>query len=187
MDITHPAQLMHQLLKLMKAQGGSDLFITAGFGPAIKLNGAMTPITRTALTAEDSLALVQSLMNDRQREEFITSRECNFALGIEGVGRFRVSAFMQQAKAGMVIRTINTDIPDIDTLDVPSQLKEVVMSKRGLVIMVGATGSGKSTTLAAMIGHRNANSHGHIITIEDPVEYQLMVISPRFRSTRRRD
>ena len=171
MDITHPAQLMHQLLKLMKAQGGSDLFITAGFGPAIKLNGTMSPITRTALTAEDSLALVQSLMNDRQREEFITSRECNFAIGIEGVGRFRVSAFMQQAKAGMVIRTINTDIPDIDTLDVPPQLKEVVMSKRGLVIMVGATGSGKSTTLAAMIGHRNTNSHGHIITIEDPVEF----------------
>ena len=171
MDITHPAQLMHQLLKLMKAQGGSDLFITAGFGPAIKLNGTMSPITRTALTAEDSLALVQSLMNDRQREEFITSRECNFAIGIEGVGRFRVSAFMQQAKAGMVIRTINTDIPDIDTLDVPPQLKEVVMSKRGLVIMVGATGSGKSTTLAAMIGHRNANSHGHIITIEDPIEF----------------
>ena len=171
MDIAHPGQLMYQMLTLMKAQGGSDLFITAGFGPAIKLNGAMTPITRTALTAEDSLALVQSLMNDRQREEFITSRECNFALGIEGVGRFRVSAFMQQAKAGMVIRTINTDIPDIDTLDVPPQLKEVVMSKRGLVIMVGATGSGKSTTLAAMIGHRNANSHGHIITIEDPIEF----------------
>lgn len=171
MDIAHPGQLMHQMLTLMKAQGGSDLFITAGFGPAIKLNGAMTPITRTALTAEDSLALVQSLMNERQREEFITSRECNFAIGIEGVGRFRVSAFMQQAKAGMVIRTINTDIPDIDTLDVPPQLKEVVMSKRGLVIMVGATGSGKSTTLAAMIGHRNTNSHGHIITIEDPVEF----------------
>ena len=171
MEITHPGQLMHHLLVLMKKQGGSDLFITAGFGPAIKLNGAMTPVTRTPLSAEESLALVQSLMNDRQRDEFITMRECNFAISIEGIGRFRVSAFIQQAKAGMVIRTINTDIPDIDKLDVPLQLKEIVMNKRGLVIMVGATGSGKSTTLAAMIGHRNANSHGHIITIEDPVEF----------------
>ena len=171
MEITHPGQLMHHLLVLMKKQGGSDLFITAGFGPAIKLNGAMTPVTRTPLSAEESLALVQSLMNDRQRDEFITMRECNFAISIEGIGRFRVSAFIQQAKAGMVIRTINTDIPDLDKLDVPLQLKEIVMNKRGLVIMVGATGSGKSTTLAAMIGHRNANSHGHIITIEDPVEF----------------
>ncbi len=171
MNMTNPGQLMHQLLRLMKEQGGSDLFITAGFGPAIKLNGAMTPVTRTPLSAEDSAALVQSLMNDRQRNEFLTTRECNFAIGIEGIGRFRVSAFIQQAKAGMVIRTINTEIPDIDQLQVPPQLKEIVMGKRGLVIMVGATGSGKSTTLAAMIGHRNANSHGHIITIEDPVEF----------------
>jgi twitching motility protein PilU len=171
MEISHPGQLMHHLLLLMKKQGGSDLFITAGFGPAIKVNGAMTPVTRTPLSAEESLALVQSMMNDRQRDEFVAMRECNFAISIEAIGRFRVSAFIQQAKAGMVIRTINTDIPDIDKLDVPLQLKEIVMNKRGLIIMVGATGSGKSTTLAAMIGHRNANSHGHIITIEDPIEF----------------
>jgi twitching motility protein PilU len=171
MDISQPAQLMQHLLKFMKQQGGSDMFITAGFGPAIKLNGAMTPITKNPLSAEESMALVQSLMNERQRNDFNTSHECNFAISIKDVGRFRVSAFIQQAKAGMVIRTIHTDIPDIDQLDVPSQLKEIVMNKRGLVIMVGATGSGKSTTLAAMIGHRNANSHGHIITIEDPVEF----------------
>ena len=171
MEISHPGQLMHHLLLLMKKQGGSDLFITAGFGPAIKVNGAMTPVTRTPLSAEESLALVQSMMNDRQRDEFVAMRECNFAISIEAIGRFRVSAFIQQAKAGMVIRTINTDIPDIDKLDVPLQLKEIVMNKRGLIIMVGATGSGKSTTLAAMIGHRNANSHGHIITTEDPVEF----------------
>jgi len=171
MDISQPAQLMKHLLTYMKLQGGSDMFITAGFGPAIKLNGAMTPITRKPLSAEESMALVQSLMDKRQRDDFSTSRECNFAMSIDGVGRFRVSAFIQQAKAGMVIRTINTDIPEIDKLEVPQQLKEIVMSKRGLLIMVGATGSGKSTTLAAMIGHRNTNSHGHIITIEDPIEF----------------
>ncbi|MFM8467017.1 MAG: PilT/PilU family type 4a pilus ATPase [Oxalobacteraceae bacterium] len=171
MDISQPAQLMKHLLTCMKLQGGSDMFITAGFGPAIKLNGAMTPITRKPLSAEESMALVQSLMDKRQRDDFSTSRECNFAMSIDGVGRFRVSAFIQQAKAGMVIRTINTDIPEIDKLEVPQQLKEIVMSKRGLLIMVGATGSGKSTTLAAMIGHRNTNSHGHIITIEDPIEF----------------
>ncbi len=171
MESAHASQLMQQLLSLMKEQGGSDLFITAGFAPAIKLNGALTPVARTALSSEDSAALVQSLMNERQRSEFANTNECNFAMAIDSIGRFRVSAFIQQAKAGMVIRTINTDIPDIGTLEVPSQLKEIVMSKRGLIIMVGATGSGKSTTLAAMIGHRNANSYGHIITIEDPVEF----------------
>lgn len=171
MDAARSLPLMHQLLALMKEKGGSDLFITAGFAPAIKLNGALTPVGHSALSAEDSASLVQSLMNDRQRSEFATTSECNFAISVEPIGRFRVSAFIQQARAGMVIRTINTQIPDIDQLDVPSQLKDIVMTKRGLVIMVGATGSGKSTTLAAMIGHRNANSRGHIITIEDPVEF----------------
>ena len=170
-DNPRPLQLMHQLLSLMKEQGGSDLFITAGFAPAIKLNGALTPVGSAVLSDGDSAALVQSLMNERQRSEFSASSECNFAIGIEHIGRFRVSAFVQQAKAGMVVRTINTSIPDIDQLGVPPQLKDIVMTKRGLVIMVGATGSGKSTTLAAMIGHRNANSQGHIITIEDPVEF----------------
>ena len=171
MEITRAQSLMHQLLGLMKEKGGSDLFITAGFAPAIKFSGKLTPVSKTILSAEESCALVQTLMNASQSAEFQSTHECNFAVSPQGIGRFRVSAFMQQAKAGMVVRTITTDIPDLDTLNVPSQLKDVVMSKRGLVIMVGATGSGKSTTLAAMIGHRNANSYGHIITIEDPVEF----------------
>ncbi len=163
--------LIDQLLVTMKERGGSDLFITAGITPAIKLNGELTPIGEQPLSPDDSAALVDSVMNERQRAEFASTRECNFAISPDGVGRFRVSAFMQQARAGMVIRTINTAIPDIDQLGMPPQLKDVVMSKRGLVIMVGATGSGKSTTLAAMLGYRNANSHGHIITIEDPIEF----------------
>ena len=171
MEIKRAQSLMHQLLGLMKEKGGSDLFITAGFAPAIKFSGKLTPVSKTILSAEESCALVQTLMNASQSAEFQSTHECNFAVSPQGIGRFRVSAFMQQAKAGMVVRTITTDIPDLDTLNVPSQLKDVVMSKRGLVIMVGATGSGKSTTLAAMIGHRNANSYGHIITIEDPVEF----------------
>ena len=162
---------VHQLLALMKSKDASDLFITSGFAPAIKLDGKMTPITQQLLSPEHSRALVLSVMNERQRTEFANTSECNFAIYVEGIGRFRISAFMQQAKAGMVIRKITTDIPDIDTLGVPPQLKDVVMNRRGLVVMVGATGSGKSTTLAAMIGHRNEYSHGHIITIEDPVEF----------------
>ena len=162
---------VHQLLALMKSKDASDLFITSGFAPAIKLDGKMTPITQQLLSPEHSRALVLSVMNERQRTEFANTSECNFAIHVEGIGRFRISAFMQQAKAGMVIRKITTDIPDIDTLGVPPQLKDVVMNRRGLVVMVGATGSGKSTTLAAMIGHRNEYSHGHIITIEDPVEF----------------
>ena len=171
MELSRAQSLMHQLLGLMKEKGGSDLFITAGFAPAIKFSGKLTPVSKTILSAEESSALVHALMNESQLAEFQSTHECNFAVSPQGIGRFRVSAFMQQAKAGMVVRTITTDIPDLDTLNVPSQLKDIVMSKRGLIIMVGATGSGKSTTLAAMIGHRNANSHGHIITIEDPVEF----------------
>jgi twitching motility protein PilU len=171
MDTTQALANVHQLLALMRAKGASDLFITAGFAPAIKLDGRMTPVTPQGLTAEDSRALVQSAMNERQRAEFEITQECNYAISVEGIGRFRVSAFIQQGKAGMVVRTITTEIPDIDALGVPPQLRDIVMNKRGLVIMVGATGSGKSTTLAAMIGHRNAHSHGHIITIEDPVEF----------------
>lgn len=171
MEITRAQSLMHQLLGLMKEKGGSDLFITAGFAPAIKFSGKLTPVSKSILSAEESAALVHALMNEAQLEEFNATHECNFAVSPQGIGRFRVSAFMQQAKAGMVVRTITTDIPELDALNVPPQLKDIVMSKRGLIIMVGATGSGKSTTLAAMIGHRNANSHGHIITIEDPVEF----------------
>ena len=171
MEITRAQSLMHQLLGLMKEKGGSDLFITAGFAPAIKFSGKLTPVSKSILSAEESAALVHALMNEAQLEEFNATHECNFAVSQQGIGRFRVSAFVQQAKAGMVVRTITTDIPELDALNVPPQLKDIVMSKRGLIIMVGATGSGKSTTLAAMIGHRNANSHGHIITIEDPVEF----------------
>ena len=171
MEVTRAQSLMHQLLGLMKEKGGSDLFITAGFAPAIKFSGKLTPVSKSILSAEESVALVHALMNEAQLEEFNATHECNFAVSQQGIGRFRVSAFVQQAKAGMVVRTITTDIPELDALNVPPQLKDIVMSKRGLIIMVGATGSGKSTTLAAMIGHRNANSHGHIITIEDPVEF----------------
>jgi twitching motility protein PilU len=169
---THQAwQSVQQLLTVMRQRGGSDMFITAGFSPAIKLDGKMSQISQQVISAELSRALVLSTMNERQREEFLGTNECNFAISIEGIGRFRVSAFVQQGKTGMVVRTITTEIPDIDALGVPAQLKDIVMQKRGLVVMVGATGSGKSTTLAAMIGHRNLHSHGHIITIEDPVEF----------------
>jgi twitching motility protein PilU len=169
---THQAwQSVQQLLTVMRQRGGSDMFITAGFSPAIKLDGKMSQISQQVISAELSRALVLSTMNERQREEFLGTNECNFAISIEGIGRFRVSAFVQQGKTGMVVRTITTEIPDIDALGVPAQLKDIVMQKRGLVVMVGATSSGKSTTLAAMIGHRNLHSHGHIITIEDPVEF----------------
>jgi twitching motility protein PilU len=171
MELSRAQSLMHQLLGLMKEKGGSDLFITAGFAPAIKFSGKLTPVSKTILSAEESAALVHALMNESQLADFQATHECNFAVSPQDIGRFRVSAFMQQAKAGMVVRTITTEIPELDALNVPPQLKDIVMSKRGLIIMVGATGSGKSTTLAAMIGHRNANSHGHIITIEDPVEF----------------
>ncbi|MGK5080664.1 PilT/PilU family type 4a pilus ATPase [Janthinobacterium sp. HLX7-2] len=162
---------MHALLAQMRERGGSDLFITAGFAPAIKLDGKLTPLAGGALDAQQAAAYVRTVMNERQATEFEASREANFAISPEGLGRFRVSAFVQMGKAGMVLRTINTSIPTLDALGLPAILQDVVMSKRGLVIMVGATGCGKSTTLAAMVGHRNAHSHGHIITIEDPVEF----------------
>ncbi len=171
MDKTEAKSLIQQLLGLMKEKGGSDLFITAGFAPAIKFDGSIRPVSNQLLSERDSAALVAAVMNERQLNEFSLSKECNFAISAEGIGRFRVSAFVQQTKSGMVIRTITTDIPSIDSLGMPAELKEIVMTKRGLVIMAGATGSGKSTTLAAMLGHRNAHSHGHIITIEDPVEF----------------
>jgi twitching motility protein PilU len=171
MNTNQAWQSVQQLLAVMRQRGGSDMFITAGFSPAIKLDGKMDQISQQVISPELSRALVLSTMNERQREEFLRTNECNFAISIESIGRFRVSAFVQQGKTGMVVRTITTEIPDIDTLSVPAQLKEIVMHKRGLIIMVGGTGSGKSTTLAAMIGHRNSHSHGHIITIEDPIEF----------------
>jgi twitching motility protein PilU len=171
MERDQAVKLIQQLLTLMKQKGGSDLFITAGFPPAIKLDGHVTPVMDKPLTAESSALLIRSLMSDRQVKEFEATNECNFAIAPPGIGRFRVSVFVQMGQVGGVLRTITTEIPTFEQLQLPNTLKDIVMSKRGLVLMVGATGSGKSTSLAAMLGYRNTNSKGHIITIEDPVEY----------------
>ena len=159
------------LLKLMVGRNGSDLFITSDFPPAIKVDGKVTKLSPQPLNSGHTIALARSIMNDKQAAEFERTKECNFAIAPPGLGRFRVNAFMQQSKVGMVLRTIPTTLPTIDGLKLPQVLKEVVSSKRGLCIMVGATGSGKSTTLAALVDHRNENSFGHIITIEDPIEF----------------
>jgi twitching motility protein PilU len=155
----------------MIGKKASDLFITAGFPPAFKIDGKMTPVSSQPLSPQHTKELASSIMNDRQSAEFEATRECNFAISPTGIGRFRVNVFMQQQHIGMVLRTITTKIPNLDAMGMPAILKDIVMTKRGLVILVGGTGSGKSTTLAGMIGHRNQNSFGHIITIEDPVEY----------------
>ena len=171
MERDQAVKFIHELLRAMVAKKASDLFISAGFPPAFKLDGKMTPVSNQSLTPQHTQELARSLMNDKQAQEFEASRECNFAINPPGIGRFRVNAFVQQARIGVVLRTITTTIPKIDDLGLPPVLKDVAMTKRGLVIMVGGTGSGKSTSLAAMIGYRNENSHGHIITIEDPIEY----------------
>jgi twitching motility protein PilU len=171
MDREQAVKLVQQLLSLMKQKGASDLFITAGFPPAIKLDGQMTPVMDKPLPPEASAIIVRSLMNDRQIKTFEAENECNFAIAPPGIGRFRVNAFVQQGRVGGVLRTINTEIPTFDQLGLPPQLAKIAMEKRGLVLMVGATGSGKSTSLAAMVGYRNQNSRGHIVTIEDPIEY----------------
>jgi twitching motility protein PilU len=155
----------------MVSQKASDLFITSGFPPAFKVDGKMTPVSSQALTSQHTQELARSIMNDRQAAEFESTHECNFAISPPGIGRFRVNVFMQQQRVGMVLRTITTKIPTFQELGLPDVLKDVVMTKRGLVILVGGTGSGKSSSLAAMLGHRNHNSYGHIITIEDPVEF----------------
>ncbi|WP_273455376.1 PilT/PilU family type 4a pilus ATPase [Nevskia ramosa] len=171
MERDEAIKLIQQLLVQMKTRGASDLFLSAGLPPAIKLDGQLTPVTDKPLTSQNSALLIRSLMNDRQLKEFESTNECNFAINPPAIGRFRVSAFVQMGQVGGVLRTITTDIPTFDQIGLPTSLKEVMMAKRGLILMVGATGSGKSTSLAAMLGHRNANSKGHIITIEDPVEY----------------
>jgi twitching motility protein PilU len=171
MERAQATELIHNLLRGMLSKKASDLFITAGFPPAFKVDGKMTPVSPQALTAQHTQELARSIMNDRQAAEFEATHECNFAISPPGIGRFRVNVFTQQQRVGMVLRTITTTIPDFDSMGLPPVLKDVVMTKRGLVILVGGTGSGKSTTLAAMIGHRNKNTYGHIITIEDPVEY----------------
>jgi len=171
MNNEQAAKFMSDLLRLMLSKKASDLFITAGFPPAFKIDGKMTPVSQQSLTAQHTEMLAKAIMNEKQTGEFEASQECNFAINPAGIGRFRVNAFVQQQRVGMVLRTITTKIPEFDDLALPQVLKEVVMSKRGLVIFVGGTGSGKSTSMAALIGHRNKNSYGHIITIEDPVEY----------------
>jgi twitching motility protein PilU len=160
-----------KLLTAMSKAGGSDLFVSKDFPPAIKMQGAMQPLTNQKLTGDVTRDLAHSLMNARQREEFERDLECNFAISLPSVSRFRVNVFMQQQNVGMVIRTIANEIPDFAKLGLPETLKEIIMTKRGLVLVVGATGSGKSTSLAAMIDHRNRNSAGHIVTVEDPVEF----------------
>lgn len=164
-------KLVQELLKLMKQKGGSDLFISPDFPPAIKINGQMTPVMERPLNAQQSAMIMSAMMNDKQIKEFDSTKECNFAISPPNIGRFRVNAFVKMNQVSGVLRTITTEIPDFDKLNLPEVLKEVIMSKRGLVLMVGATGSGKSTSLAAMVGYRNKNSKGHIITIEDPIEY----------------
>jgi len=171
MEREQAMKFMYDLLRLMVSRRASDLFITVGFPPAIKIDGKMTPVSNQPLTPAHTIDLARAIMNDRQAAEFESSKECNFAINPAGIGRFRVNAFVQQANVGIVLRVITTAIPRIEDLGLPNVLKDVVMTKRGLVIMVGATGSGKSTTLAAMVGYRNENSHGHIITIEDPIEF----------------
>ena len=160
-----------ELLKLMVQKGGSDLFITAGVPPSMKVNGKILPVTKSALTPDMTRDIVFGVMTEQQRKEFVAHHECNFAISARGIGRFRVSAFYQRNLVAMVLRRIETKIPNVDDLRLPPVIKELAMTKRGLVIFVGATGTGKSTSLASMIGHRNNNSKGHIISIEDPIEY----------------
>ncbi|WLF85060.1 PilT/PilU family type 4a pilus ATPase [Moraxella sp. ZY21109] len=162
---------MFNMLTKVVEVGGSDLFITAEFPPSIKHQGSMKPLSKQALTADKTKLFAYSLMNERQRAEFEEQLECNFAINVPEVSRFRVNIFVQQLQVGMVIRTITAEIPNFAKLRLPEKLKDVIMEKRGLVLVVGGTGSGKSTSLAAMIDHRNENSAGHIITVEDPVEY----------------
>ena len=171
MERDQAIRFIHELLRKMVQVNGSDLFLTAGFPPAIKVDGRVKPVSDQPLTPQQSATLVRSIMNDRQTKEYDATKECNFAIAPPRIGRFRVSAFIQQGHSGCVMRTINTTIPTFEELELPATLKDVAMTKRGLVLVVGGTGSGKSTTLAAMLGYRNENSKGHIITIEDPVEY----------------
>ena len=171
MDPSQAEKFVFDLLRLMVAKKASDLFITSDFPPAIKVDGIVSPVTNQTLTAQQSREIARSVMNDRQASEFDATRECNFAISIPGLSRFRVNAFVQRGCTGLVFRTITTHIPKFEDLGLPEILKEVAMTKRGLVIFVGGTGSGKSTSLAAMVGYRNENSFGHIITIEDPIEF----------------
>ena len=171
MERDQASKFINDLLRLMVSRGGSDLFLTGEFPPAIKVDGKLTKVSSQALNASHTLTLARAIMNDKQAAEFERTKECNFAISPPGIGRFRVNAFMQQGKVGMVVRVIPAVLPTLDGLGLPPVLKDVVMAKRGLAILVGATGSGKSTTMAAMLDWRNEQSFGHILTIEDPVEF----------------
>jgi twitching motility protein PilU len=162
---------VHEWLRFMVMRKASDLFLTAGFPPAIKLNGKVSPIAKQTFTPTDTSLMAKALMSERQQKEFEDTHECNFAIHVEEVGRFRVNVFKQQNRTGVVLRHINTEIPKLEDLNLPMSLKDITMMPRGLVIMTGSTGSGKSTTLAAMVGHRNQNAQEHIISVEDPIEY----------------
>ena len=171
MERDQASKFINDLLRLMVSRGGSDLFLTCDFPPAIKVDGKVTKVSPQPLTGLHTVALARSVMNDKQAGEFERTKECNFAISPQGIGRFRINAFVQQGSVGLVLRTIPKELPTLDGLHLPEVLKEVALTKRGLVIFVGATGSGKSTSLVAMVNHRNENSYGHIITIEDPVEF----------------
>jgi twitching motility protein PilU len=171
MERDQASKFVNDLLRLMVSRNGSDMFLTADFPPAIKVDGKVTKVSPQPLTGQHTQALARAVMNDKQGAEFERTKECNFAISPQGVGRFRVNAFMQQGQVGLVFRTIPMTLPTIDSMGLPAVLKELALSKRGLVIFVGATGSGKSTSLAAIVDHRNENSYGHIITVEDPVEF----------------
>ncbi|MGP1715852.1 MAG: PilT/PilU family type 4a pilus ATPase [Methylophilus sp.] len=170
-DQAQTEKFVNDLLKLMVTKKASDLFITAGFPPAMKIDGKLTPVSSQTLNTQQTAEIARAVMNDKQAQEFKETRECNFAISMSTVGRFRVNAFIQRSATGLVFRVINTNIPKFEDLKLPPVLKDVMMAKRGLVIFVGGTGSGKSTSMAAMLGHRNESSYGHIITIEDPVEF----------------
>ena len=171
MERDQALKFMHDLLRLMPQKNGSDLFITANFPPAIKVDGKIMPVSNQVLAPTHTAELARAIMNDRQAAEFESTKECNFAISPSGIGRFRVNALIQQGRVAVVCRTINLTIPTLDELGLPSVLKDIAMTKRGLVIFVGGTGTGKTTSLAALVDHRNKNSHGHIITIEDPIEF----------------
>ena len=171
MERDQALKFMHDLLRLMSQKNGSDLFITANFPPAIKVDGKIMPVSNQVLAPTHTAELARAIMNDRQAAEFESTKECNFAISPSGIGRFRVNALIQQGRVAVVCRTINLTIPSLDELGLPSVLKDIAMTKRGLVIFVGGTGTGKTTSLAALVDHRNKNSHGHIITIEDPIEF----------------
>ncbi|MDH5473872.1 MAG: ATPase, T2SS/T4P/T4SS family, partial [Gammaproteobacteria bacterium] len=171
MDRDKAIRYMHDLLRMLVQKNGSDLFITVGAAPSMKIDGKMSPLSNQTLSPQHTQMLVRSIMNDKQLAEFEAEQEVNFAISLPGVSRFRVNAFTQRGSMGMVLRVIQSEIPKFEELMLPPVLQDVAMTKRGLVVFVGATGSGKSTSLAAMVGYRNQNSFGHIITIEDPIEF----------------